>query len=263
VTSPGAGPADQRPLLIVEHATWEGPFRILDSFLDAPVVTHRVLEDDETVLPSPSQVRGAVLMGGPMSVNDADRLPGLAVEMDWIRAAIAARTPVLGICLGAQLIAKAAGAVVAPASTPEVGVSEVEIFDVDDVLVGALAPSIPALHWHGECFDLPPAAVALARSAPTPLQAFRIGEACWGLLFHLEADRAVIDQWLAEPVMAAEAHAVHGAGFATALRTQAALLEPQRAQQVFAAFAARCAYPSPAPVGASRSASFAAATRCG
>ena len=240
MTSPDTGPADPRPLLIVEHAAWEGPFRILDSFADVPVVTFRVLENDETLLPPPPQVRGAVFMGGPMSVNDTDRYPGLNVETDWIRAAIAARTPLLGVCLGAQLIAKAAGAVVAPAPTPEVGVSPVDIIDVDDVLLGALAPSIPALHWHGEYFDLPTSAVALARSPSTPVQAFRIGQACWGMLFHLEADRAVVDRWLTEPTMAAEARTALGGDFATQLRSQAAELDPPRAQQVFDAFAALC-----------------------
>jgi GMP synthase (glutamine-hydrolysing) len=252
VTEPHRNPADRRPLLIVEHARWEEPFRILDSFPDVPFVTYRILEDPETAPPPPSQVCGAVFMGGPMSVNDTTRFAGLNVETDWIRAAIANGTPVLGVCLGAQLIAKAAGALVAPGPAPEIGVSPVDILDPDDALLGGVAPSIPALHWHRDCFDLPAGAVALARSAPTPLQAFRIGTSAWGLLCHLEADRDVIDRWLAQPKMAAEARAALGSDFARLLRAQAEQLEPARAQQVFDAFAVLCAQRSASTAVAGR-----------
>jgi GMP synthase (glutamine-hydrolysing) len=230
-----------RPLLVVQHVEWERPFRILDSFPDVPVVSCNLLDEPLAVLPEPDRVRGAVLMGGPMSVNDAGRLIGLSTEVEWIRAAMRTQTPVLGICLGAQLIAAAAGALVAPGPAPELGVSAVEILDADDMLLGQVAPTIPALHWHNECFDLPAGAVTLARSAQTPLQAFRIATSTWGLLCHLEADRAVIEHWLAVPAMAAEARAVLGPDFESRLRMQANQLDPPRAQHVFDAFAALCA----------------------
>jgi len=250
VTSPATGSPDDRPLLVIEHVDWEEPFGILDSFPGVPVVASNVLHSPETVLPEPERVRGAVLMGGPMSVNDVGRLPGLGAEIGWIRAAMRTETPMLGVCLGAQLIAKAAGGVVAPGPEPELGVSAVEILDADDALLGCVAPAIPALHWHGECFDLPAGAVALARSPQTPLQAFRMGATTWGLLFHLEADRDVIERWTAEPTMAAEARAVLGPDFAELLRTQAEQLDPKRAQQVFDAFAALCASWPPAAIPA-------------
>jgi hypothetical protein len=88
VTELHRDPGARRPLPVVEHARWEGPFRILDSFPDVPVMTYRILEDPDTVPPPPSQVRGAVFMGGPMSVNDTTRFAGLEVETDWIRAAL-------------------------------------------------------------------------------------------------------------------------------------------------------------------------------
>jgi GMP synthase (glutamine-hydrolysing) len=182
-------------------------------------------------------------MGGPMSVNDAGRLPGLAAEIDWIGAAMSSGTPVLGVCLGAQLIAAAAGATVAPGPKPELGVSPVEILDAEDALLGGVAPQIPALHWHLECFDLPDGAQPLARSPQTPLQAFRLGTTAWGLLCHLEADAAVVEQWLAEPAMAAEAAAVLGPDFAAVLRAEVEQLEPARAKRVFDAFAALCRTP--------------------
>ena len=241
MTAPDRTSRARPPLLVVEHVRWEGPFRILDSFPDVPVATYRVLEDPETPLPPPSQVCGAVFMGGPMSVNDTTRFAGLDVETDWIRAGIADGTPILGVCLGAQLIAKAAGAVVAPGPALELGVSTVEIIDAGDPLLGTVAPSIAALHWHQDCFDLPAGAVALARSAPTPLQAFRIGTSAWGVVCHLEVNATVLDGWLAQPEMAAEARAALGPDFARLLRARAEHLDPSRAQRVFDAFAALCA----------------------
>src|SRR5262249_62055310 len=112
--------------------------------------------------------------------------------------------PVLGVCLGAQLIAAALGAEVRPGPAPEIGFATVRIRDPGDPVVGGLAPDAAVLHWHGDVFDLPEGAEVLAWSAQTQNQAFRIGNA-WGLLFHPEADAALVESWLAVPEMAAEA----------------------------------------------------------
>ncbi len=103
---------------------------------------------------------------------------------------------------------------------PEIGFAPVEILDDGDPLVGPLAPSTTALHWHGDVFDLPPGATPLARSIQTELQGFRLGSA-WGLLFHPEADAALVDEWLAVPEMAAEATAALGPDATETLRAQA------------------------------------------
>ncbi len=232
----GAAPL---PLLVLRHAAWEGPHRILDAFPGVPVTLVDALEPD-AVLPAHHEVRAAVVMGGPMSVNDARAQPGLEREVEWIRGALARDMPLLGICLGSQIIARAAGAPVAPGPGPEIGWLPVEVRDADDPVTGPLAPMTVALHWHGEAFSLPPGAVPLARSAMTPVQAFRLGRA-WGVVFHPEADAALMDTWLAEPTMLEEARVAIGPDAEEALRRGAdrhgALLR-ERSSAGFAAFAA-------------------------
>jgi GMP synthase (glutamine-hydrolysing) len=229
-----------RPLLVIRHVPWEGPHRILRAFGGVPVAIVDGL-DDTASFPRPDEIRGAVVMGGPMSANDVEPHPGLAEEIAWLADAVAAGTPVLGVCLGSQLLARALGARVAPADEPEIGFAAVEVLDPADLLLGALAPSATVLHWHGEAFDLPPGAVALARSARTALQAFRAGDAAWGLLFHAEADAELLDRWLAEPAMAREARDALGPESAAHLRAGAIALDHARNDAVFTAFAACCA----------------------
>ncbi|PXX03233.1 type 1 glutamine amidotransferase [Mycolicibacterium moriokaense] len=233
---------DGRPLLVVQHVPWEGPHLILDSFLDAVVeVRHTFDKDCGTELPDPTTVRGAIFMGGPMSVNDADTLQPIADEIAWLQEALRLEVPVLGICLGAQLLAKAAGAAIAPAPHPEIGVSPVMITDPHDPLIGRLAPRTDAMHWHGEQFTLPAGAVAVAHSAQTDVQMFRIGTHAWGMLFHLEVDNDLLEVWLGEPSMTADAQRALGNDYRETLRSGVAALCPQTASAVFDQFAKYCA----------------------
>ena len=204
-----------KPLLVVQHVSWEGPHRILHAFDGVVVQIVDVLESD-CPLPAPAAVRGAVFMGGPMSVNDTGEHPRLAEEVTWLQNAVAAGLPVLGVCLGSQLLARALGADVRRGQ-PEIGVSPVEFSDPADPVVGPLAPTAPVLHWHGEIFEVPEGAQPLARSAATDVQAFRARNA-WGLLFHAEADGNLVELWLDEPVMANEARRTLGPDYAIQLR---------------------------------------------
>lgn len=158
---------------------------------------------ESTNRPDPAAVDFLVVMGGPMSVNDGALHPWLADETDFIRRFLATGSPLLGICLGAQLIAHALGARVAPNREKEIG-----WFPVAGILHGRpgvfrFPASADVFHWHGETFDLPPGAVHLARSAACENQAFQIGAAI-GLQFHLETTpesaRALIDNARAELV---------------------------------------------------------------
>jgi GMP synthase (glutamine-hydrolysing) len=225
------------PLLMVQHVPWEGPHRILEAFAGAPVNTVRPLEGD--ALPDPAEISGAVLMGGPMGVGDGEAHPGLDAEREWLAAAVEAGRPILGVCLGAQLIAAALGAEIRPGQAPEIGFATVRIRDPADPVLGGLAPDTTVLHWHGEGFDLPDGAELLAWSAQTPVQAFRAGNA-WGVLFHAEADAALLESWLAVPEMAAEAREALGPDAAPTLRRQAAEHEAElaaRSAPGFRAFA--------------------------
>lgn len=224
-------------LLAVQHVAWETPHRILEACEGLAVRTVEPLAGER--LPDHDEVAGAVFMGGPMNVDEVERYPALAAEREWLAEAVRRRLPVLGICLGAQLLARALEAEVRPGARPEIGFAPVEIFDPDDPVVGGLAPGTMVLHWHGDVFELPAGATPLARSAQTELQAFRQGCA-WGVLFHPEADLALIERWLAVPEMAAEATAALGVGGVGALPGRAREAEPalvRRSGQGFRTFA--------------------------
>lgn len=209
-------------LLAIQHVSWETPHRILDACGGLEVRTVEPIAGDP--LPSHAEVSGAVVMGGPMNVDEVDRYPALAAEREWLVEAMRMDMPVLGICLGAQLLARALGAEVRSGQQPEIGFAPVEIHDPADPIVGGLAPEAEVLHWHGDIFDLPEGALPLASSARTELQAFRHGSA-WGLLFHPEAEVALLDAWLAEPAMADEAKGALGPEARAKLRDQAARVE--------------------------------------
>ena len=225
-------------LLVIQHVPWETPHRILDACGELEVRTVDPLSGDS--LPSHAEVSGVLVMGGPMNVDEVERYPALAAEREWLAEAAGKEMPILGVCLGAQLLARALGAEVRAGERPEIGFAPVEIHDAADPIVGALASATTALHWHGDIFDLPDGAVPLASSARTKHQAFRHGNA-WGTLFHAEADRALIDKWLAEPTMRDEAVAALGADAPALLRRQACEAEPDliaRSAKGFQAFAA-------------------------
>jgi GMP synthase (glutamine-hydrolysing) len=229
---------DERPtLLAIQHVPWEGPHRILDACRDLQVRTVKPLAGQP--LPPHDEVAGAVVMGGPMNVDEVERFPALAAEREWMAEAVERGMPVLGICLGAQLLARALGAEVRPGAAPEIGFAPVEIADPDDPVIGGLARRAEALHWHGDVFDLPEGATHLASSERTPCQAFRLGNA-WGVLFHPEADYALVEAWLEVPAMIEEAVAALGDAGEHALPERAAELEADlvaRTAPGFAAFA--------------------------
>jgi GMP synthase (glutamine-hydrolysing) len=141
---------------------------------------------------------GLLFMGGPMSANDD--IPFIRQEIDLIRAALAAARPVLGICLGAQLLARALGAPVYRNPVKEIGWAPVHWTDAarQDRLFAGLDSPETVLHWHGETFDLPPGAERLAWSEACRNQAFRAGSNAYGLQFHLEVTPEMISAWCLE-----------------------------------------------------------------
>lgn len=228
---------DRPVLLAIQHVSWEAPHRILDARPELDVRTVEPLAGDP--LPSHAEVSGAVVMGGPMNVDEVDRYPGLMAERDWLVEAVRQEMSILGICLGAQLLARALGAEVRPGEGAEIGFAPVEIHGPADPIVGALAPRTTVLHWHGDVFELPDGAVPLASSGQTELQAFRHGNA-WGVLFHPEADTSLVKAWLAEPKMVEEARNALGPDAPDDLRRQASAAEDQliaRSTPGFQAFA--------------------------
>jgi GMP synthase-like glutamine amidotransferase len=145
---------------------------------------------ETTITPKPADIDLLIVMGGPMSVNDERKHPWLAVEKRFIHDAIEAGTSVLGICLGAQLIASALGARVYRNHEKEIGWFPVHGLPAEDGSSFRFPPSMLAFHWHGETFDLPAGATLIARSDGCKHQAFQIGSAVIGLQFHLETTPA-------------------------------------------------------------------------
>jgi GMP synthase-like glutamine amidotransferase len=137
------------------------------------------------LLPDPKTLDLIIAMGGPMSVNDELELPWLPDEKRFIRAAIENGKPVLGICLGAQLIASALGSRVYRNPLKEIGWFPIEATP-GAAEVFRFPPTCEVLHWHGETFDLPANAVRLAKSTACENQAFQIGRNVLALQFHLE-----------------------------------------------------------------------------
>lgn len=144
-------------------------------------------------LPNPAKVDFLIVMGGPMSVNDEDEYPWLMLEKQFIRDFIASGKPVLGICLGAQLIAGALGAAIYPGEQKEIGWWPIQRAENLPDNAFAFPDNMTVFHWHGETFDLPENAVRLASSPACANQAFQLGENVIGLQFHLETTPASAD----------------------------------------------------------------------
>ena len=138
-----------------------------------------------------------LVLGGAMHVDQEEAHPWLRPEKALLRDALERRIPLLGICLGSQLVAEAAGAEPRRASRPEIGWHEVELLPEarEDALLSGLPGRFQGFGWHSYEFPLPPGGTALARS-PTCLQAYRVEERAWGLQFHAEVTSDSVDSWL-------------------------------------------------------------------
>lgn len=170
----------------LQHVSFEGLGSIAPWLAAAGYeVTHTAFFDS-AVLPSPADIDLLIVMGGPMSVNDEQLFPWLAAEKQFIGDSIRLGKSVLGICLGAQLIAAALGARVYPNAEKEIGWFPVQFSDAESMSGLGLPATERVFHWHGETFDLPPGARQLAQSEACENQAFLLARSVIGLQFHLE-----------------------------------------------------------------------------
>jgi GMP synthase-like glutamine amidotransferase len=183
-----------KPIAIFRHAPSEGPGHFA-SFLDSHSRPWQLITIDAgaAVPTSPAAYVGLVFMGGPMSVNDD--LPWIEPTLNLIRQAVAADIPVLGHCLGGQLIAKAMGGSVGPNPVKEIGWGEVTILDSQTARDWfGNTNTFQAFHWHGETFSLPPGASCILESAHCRHQAYVFGKNL-GMQCHVEMTRAMIENW--------------------------------------------------------------------
>lgn len=137
-----------------------------------------------------------VILGAPIGAFDEETYPFLAAELDLVRRRLQARRPLLGICLGGQIIARVLGADVKPMGVKEIGFSPLALTEAGMASALALLGDTPVLHWHGDQFDIPAGASRLASTAICANQAFAVGAEVLALQFHLEADPRKIERWL-------------------------------------------------------------------
>jgi len=190
-----------RRVYIVQNGRGEPPGQIVD-YLDWHSVGFRILPLFHACESPPEidwrEVCGLVALGGPMNADDVASFPYLLWERDWLGEAIRREIPALGVCLGAQLLARALDARVYPNPVREIGWHTVTLTvacESDPLFVGATSPAT-VFQWHGDTFDLPPGAVLLASGATCHHQAFRYGENAWGLQFHIEVTPQLIRSWM-------------------------------------------------------------------
>ena len=185
-------------VLAINHQLDAGPGVFAESVVAAGGELHQWRRADTDVPPGDPLGYDAVMtLGGSMNVDQEALHPWVAEERALLAELIERETPLLGVCLGAQLVAAAAGGDATRAPSPEVGWYEVEVTPAGrgDPIIGPLAPRFDALEWHGYECDLPPEATVLAQT-PLCTQAFRIGDSAWGIQFHAEVTTADAGRWI-------------------------------------------------------------------
>jgi GMP synthase (glutamine-hydrolysing) len=212
-------------LLVFQHVAVE-PLGTLDELIRAR--GHRIrfhnFERHPDAQPDVDRYRGLIVLGGPMNVEDQHRRPHLKIELLAIERALEQGKPVLGICLGAQLLAHVLGAPVTRHRLPEIGWYDLTVSAAGriDPVLGVAGERLPVFQWHGYTYALPRDATHLASSATCQQQAFRWGTNAYGFQFHLEADTPVIERWLELPSFRAELAAAGLPADEEALRAQTA-----------------------------------------
>jgi GMP synthase (glutamine-hydrolysing) len=183
-----------KQVLFIQHGPRDVPGLFGSAMEAAGVELQRVETWRGDPLPDLAAFDGVAIGGGGMGAYETDEFPFLAAEMALIRAARRARKPLLGICLGAQLMAAALGAKVFLNRVREIGFHEVRFTDAaaSDPLWAPCAPALKPVHWHGDTFTLPRGAELLASSDLTANQLFRIDGLHYGIQFHLEIDLPVL-----------------------------------------------------------------------
>ena len=183
-------------IYVLQHHPVENLGTIADALEGAALAWQYVRVNEGQ--PVPHDMKGAgglIVMGGPMGVYQTDRYPWLRDEMALINDSIKRNLPVLGICLGAQILAAALGAKVERnAKGKEIGWHPIKLEDAakEDRLCRNLPDTLTPFHWHGDIFALPEGAVSLAKSEKTPCQMFRYGDKAYGIQFHFEVTRDAV-----------------------------------------------------------------------
>lgn len=188
-----------KKVAILEHVASEKAGTIRDFLVKERIPFEEIrLFERGWRLPEPKELSALVVLGGPMNVYEEDKHPFLKDEDRYIREVLRAHVPYLGICLGSQLLAKALGARVMKAARPEVGWGEVALSSSaleSSLFKGFRIGALKVLQWHADTFELPQGAALLASNHAVPHQAFSHDDFAFGLQFHLEVDRPLLEAW--------------------------------------------------------------------
>jgi len=187
-----------KPVLFLKNIAIEGPGTIL-SYLKRESIPFEI-HDLSAGAPLPDAPNGygaVIVLGGPMNVDEEERYPYLRQEKRFIRQCLEQKIPFLGLCLGSQLLAAAAGGAVRKNDHSEIGWMEVELTEAGGkcALFKGLPSPLAVFQWHGDTFDIPAGSPHLAKSALCRHQAFQVGEMAFGLQFHLEVGIEDIADW--------------------------------------------------------------------
>ena len=185
-------------VLILKHAEIEGPGLIEDILIQQEIPYQTINLYLNTPLPNLEGLSHVILLGGPMNVYEEGRYPFLRNEDLFIKEAIQRGKSILGICLGAQLIAKALGAKVFKAPVKEIGWYDISLTETgsQDRLFSNLPEAFPVFQWHEDTFEIPHGGKLIVTAERIPHQAFRYGENTYALQFHIEATGEMIRQWI-------------------------------------------------------------------
>jgi GMP synthase (glutamine-hydrolysing) len=185
-------------VLFIKHIDIEGPGTIAD-FLDSNNVPHRTISpfDGDAYPDDPAACSAIVSLGGPMNVYEEEKYPFLKLEDSFLKDAVKKEVPILGICLGAQLLAKAVGAKVERAKAKEIGWYKIPLTSEgkEDPLFHGIDNELNVFQWHGDTFNIPDGGKHLAESKLCPNQAFKYGRNAYGIQFHVEVTEQMIIEW--------------------------------------------------------------------
>ena len=188
-------------ILIIKHIDIEGP-GTLGEFLEDANEPFSVVElgAGEPLPQKPTDYKAVIVLGGPMNVDEEDKYGFLKKENKFIQDVLKFEIPYLGICLGSQLLAKAAGARVIKSPVKEIGWYTIELTPAGqhDALFKAFSPQDPIYHWHGDMFEIPSGGQLLATASGCPHQALKVGKNAYGLQFHVEVTDKSIREWCDE-----------------------------------------------------------------
>jgi GMP synthase (glutamine-hydrolysing) len=197
-------------ILVIQNSELD-PIGVLGEYLEAKGIRLHTWLTSQQEIPPEENYSGLMIMGGSMNAHEDDQFPHLRQTVELIRQFYADGKPIIGVCLGAQLIARAFGSQVVPHSVPEIGFSPVRVVSpsAQEPWLKDYPAELHLMQWHFDTFDLPPQATLLMTNDVCQNQAYRIGSNIYGFQFHLEVTSEIVMSWLALKNSWIEAHYPH------------------------------------------------------